>query len=125
MSCIFCEYLKLGEVILQNGKAFAIFDKFPVNEGHLLVIPKRHFADYFDAQEDEILAINSLLHQGRKLLKDKFQPDGFNIGVNVGYAGGQTIFHLHIHLIPRYEGDVENPRGGVRNLKKALVHYDG
>ncbi len=91
----------------------------------MLIIPKRHFADFFEATDEEILAINDLLHKAKKLLQEKYKPDGFNIGVNIGYDAGQTIFHLHVHLIPRYKGDVEDPRGGVRPLKEELVPYKG
>jgi len=124
MSCIFCERKNI-KVELENDFALAFFDSYPVNEGHMLIIPKRHFADYFEATDQEILAINDLLHKAKKLLQEKYKPDGFNIGINIGYDAGQTIFHLHVHLIPRYKGDVEDPRGGVRHLKEELVPYKG
>jgi diadenosine tetraphosphate (Ap4A) HIT family hydrolase len=124
MSCIFCEREGI-KVELENNLALAFFDSYPVNEGHMLIIPKRHVADYFEATDEEILAINDLLHKAKKLLEDKFKPDGFNIGMNIGYDAGQTIFHLHVHLIPRYKGDVNDPRGGIRHLKEELVPYKG
>lgn len=125
MNCIFCDYLSTKDYIMENEFAFAIYDKFPVNIGHVLIIPKRHYANFFDATDNEVLSFNDLIIKTKKLLDEKFKPDGYNIGVNIGEAAGQTIFHLHIHVIPRYLGDVENPRGGIRKLKKQLVEYDG
>ena len=125
MSCIFCDYLSKKEFIVENELAFAIYDNFPVNKGHVLIMPKRHFAGYFEATQDEILAFYDLTKKIKKLLDSEFRPDGYNIGINIGEAAGQTIFHLHIHVIPRYTGDVKNPRGGIRKLKKPLVEYDG
>lgn len=124
MECLFCNYDK-DEIIAENDLAFAIYDKFPVNEGHSLIIPKRHFESFFEASPEEITAIYDLLHKVKKLIDGQYKPDGYNVGVNVGYWGGQTIMHLHVHLIPRYKGDIENPKGGVRKLKKQLVEYDG
>jgi len=110
---------------MENELAIAIYDNFPVNKGHVLIIPKRHYASYFDATQDEITAFNDLAKKVKELLDNNLRPDGYNIGVNIGEAAGQTIFHLHIHVIPRYSGDVDNPRGGIRKLKKPLVEYDG
>jgi diadenosine tetraphosphate (Ap4A) HIT family hydrolase len=122
--CIFCSINK-AEIIAENEFALSIYDHFPVNKGHALIIPKRHFDSLFDATEEEILAINDLLHKVKGIIDAAYQPDGYNIGVNVGEYGGQTIMHLHVHLIPRYKDDVENPRGGIRKFKKELVEYDG
>lgn len=123
-NCIFCNYNK-SEIIAENELAFAVLDKFPVNKGHTLIIPKRHFQSFFEANGEEIKAIYSLLHEVKEMLDIQYEPSGYNIGINVGYDAGQTIMHLHVHLIPRYKGDVDNPRGGVRNLKGSLVKYDG
>ena len=125
MSCIFCDYFKSGNYIIKNELAFAIFDKYPVNNGHVLIIPKRHYAGYFDATPNEIMAFDDLIRQVKILLDDELKPDGYNIGINIGESAGQTIFHLHIHVIPRYSGDVDNPRGGIRKFKKPFVEYDG
>lgn len=122
MPCVFCNK---KDYIIENEFSFAIYDHYPVNKGHVLIIPKRHYASYFDATTDEIIAFKDLIIKVKALLDDELKPDGYNIGINVGEAAGQTIFHLHIHIIPRFCGDVENPRGGIRNLKKALVKYDG
>ena len=121
--CLFCDYEKL-EIIAENQFAFAILDKYPVNEGHTLIIPKRHFKSFFEADENEIKAIYSLLHEVKEMLDIQYEPSGYNIGVNEGYYAGQTIAHLHVHLIPRYKGDVESPRGGIINFKRALLEYD-
>ena len=125
MSCMLGNYINTKKFIMENELAFAIYDKYPVNKGHVLIIPKRHFANYFDSTEEEIAAFYELIKKVKTLLDKDFRPDGYNIGININEAAGQTIFHLHIHLIPRYNGDVNNPRGGVRNLKKALVEYNG
>jgi len=125
MSCVFCEYVNSKNYIMENELAFAVYDNYPVNMGHVLVMPKRHYASYFDSTPDEIQALNELINKMKELLDSELKPDGYNIGINVGEAAGQTIFHLHIHVIPRYYGDVENPRGGIRNFKKPLVEYDG
>lgn len=123
-NCLFCNYDK-ELIIAENKHAFAIMDKFPVNEGHTLVIPKRHFQSFFEASEEEIKAIYSLLHEVKEMLDIQYEPQGCNIGVNDGYHAGQTVMHLHVHVIPRYRGDVENPRGGIRRLKRAVVEYEG
>lgn len=123
-NCLFCTYDK-GKFIAENDFAFAIYDNFPVNEGHSLIIPKRHFANFFEATEEEIAGIYSMLHEVKGIVDEKYSPTGYNVGINVGEDGGQTIMHLHVHLIPRYKGDVENPKGGIRKLKKELVPYNG
>ena len=121
-TCIFCE-LSGDSLLCENDLAKAFYDNFPVNEGHTLVVPKRHVATLFEAGAEELAAINDLIFQVRELLEEKYRPDGYNVGVNVGEAGGQSVFHLHYHVIPRYIGDVENPRGGVRKIKKSIVPY--
>lgn len=102
---------------------FAAWDRHPVNEGHFLVIPFRHFESYFDIREDERTELWSLVSEGQKIVQEKHNPDGYNIGINVGRWAGQSIFHLHIHVIPRYQGDVENPKGGVRGVVPHKRHY--
>lgn len=124
MSCLFCSFDK-EKYIVENELAFGIFDKFPVNKGHMLIIPKRHFESFFDATEEEVVALYALIKEGKNHLDKQYVPDGYNVGINVGEYGGQTIMHLHIHLIPRYKGDVENPKGGIRKFKKELVPYNG
>jgi diadenosine tetraphosphate (Ap4A) HIT family hydrolase len=115
LDCIFCNYSH-ETIVAENELAVALLDGYPVSPGHLLVMPKRHFDDFFEATEDEVVAIYRVLRQAREYLTEWHHPDGFNVGVNVGKAAGQSVQHLHLHLIPRYTGDVERPRGGVRNL---------
>lgn len=125
--CIFCNIYQneKNKIIAENELAFAIYDSYPVNPGHILIISKRHFQNFFDAASDEISAIYELLHECKTMIDEKYQPTGYNIGVNIGYDGGQTVMHLHVHLIPRYKGDIENPKGGIRVIKPQLVHYEG
>ncbi len=114
--CIFCNP-EAQRVFLRNELAYAFWDGFPVTPGHSLVIPRRHFPDYFSLTDDELLACDALLRQARDVLQaDDPAIDGFNIGVNVGKVSGQTIAHCHLHLIPRRRGDVRDPRGGVRHI---------
>lgn len=126
-NCLFCNIYnnEKEKIIYENELSFAIYDAFPVNKGHILVIPNRHFESFFDASEEEITDIYALLHKCKEIIDEKYKPSGYNLGVNIGYDGGQTIFHLHVHLIPRYKGDLENPKGGIRRLKPQLVHYEG
>lgn len=113
--CLFCSIPK-ERVIAKNDLAYAIRDGFPVTELHTLVIPKRHAADYFELTDDEVLACNRLILEVRQSILDQDTTvEGFNVGMNAGAAAGQTVFHCHIHLIPRRQGDVSNPRGGVRH----------
>ena len=104
------------EKIHENKFAFAIYDGFPVSKGHSLVIPKRIVSSVFDLNDDEYNHIFILLRDVKKILLEKFKPDGFNIGINNWTDAGQTIEHAHIHIIPRYNGDLKDPRGGVRNI---------
>ena len=113
--CPFCNHGE-EEAVLKNDLSFARFDKYPVSKGHLLVIPWRHFENYFDATTEEKIAIIKLIDEAKILLDEKFRPDGYNIGVNVGIPAGQSVMHLHVHVIPRYKGDMENPKGGVRGV---------
>ncbi|WP_457569720.1 HIT family protein [Desulfurobacterium sp.] len=115
MNCPFCRREELP-VVLSNEYSFAIFDRYPVTPGHMLIIPKRHVSSWFDITKEERDSILELIEEGKKLLDANFHPDGYNIGVNIGKAAGQTIFHLHVHLIPRYEGDIDDPTGGVRGV---------
>ncbi len=111
--CPFCEH---STFLLENDLAFARLDKYPVSEGHLLVCPRRHFADFFDASKAERNAIFSLIDEAKELTDKTLDPQGYNIGINCGEAAGQTVMHLHVHLIPRYHGDMPDPRGGVRGV---------
>lgn len=113
--CVFCNREAL-DVVAENDLAFAFYDACPVSEGHLLVIPKRHVENYFDASAEEHYAIRELIFQLKEFLDQKYNPDAYNIGANIGHYAGQTVFHFHMHIIPRYKGDVKDPRGGVRKV---------
>jgi len=111
--CPFCNP-EASRITLTNAHALAISDAYPVALGHTLIIPKRHVASFFETTREEQSAMFDLLDKTRRLLLNERNPDGFNIGINDGTAAGQTVMHLHIHLIPRYQGDMPDPRGGVR-----------
>ena len=114
--CVFCAS-GLDRVILEDDLAYVLWDAFPVTPLHTLVIPRRHAVDYFALTREEVLACHELLGAAKdQLLAQDSAIEGFNIGLNVGAAAGQTVFHCHFHLIPRRRGDVELPRGGVRHL---------
>lgn len=115
MSCPFCN-INQDQIIKKNKFAFAIYDKYPVNSGHLLIISKKHIRDYFTASTEVKEAIFELMEECKTYLDEKYKPDGYNIGLNCGKEAGQTIMHLHLHLIPRYKGDIEDPTGGVRGV---------
>lgn len=111
--CIFCEQRPF---VLENELAGAFFDIRPVSQGHMLIIPKKHYPTFFDVPQSDRDAMLALMTRAKAYLDDRYQPDGYNIGVNVGPMAGQTVMHCHIHLIPRYRGDVPNPRGGIRKM---------
>jgi ATP adenylyltransferase len=119
--CPFC--ILQREKIIETELSFAIYDGFPVNEGHALIIPKRHTANYFDLSLEEQKNCIELLNRVKLIVQEKYNPAGFNVGININEAAGQTIPHVHIHLIPRYEGDVEEPRGGVRGVIPEKKNY--
>ena len=126
-SCLFCDIQSIDQqrIIAENSLAYAIRDGFPVTEGHTLFIPKRHTLDYFGLVPAEVSAINDLLAKQKKSLQEADPTiEGFNIGMNCGETAGQTIFHCHVHLIPRRKGDVENPRGGVRHIIAGKGYYE-
>jgi len=111
--CPFCG-LTEDRVIVETDFSLVVRDGYPVSEGHTLIIPKRHVGSFFSLTSDEQMDILELLNQSKSKLDTEFAPDGYNIGINDGVAAGQTISHLHVHLIPRYNGDQPDPRGGLR-----------
>lgn len=113
--CIFCE-LAQRELIAENDLAAAFFDGFPVSKGHALIVPKRHAATCFDLTEEELKQIGALALTVKERIDALYAPDGYNVGFNCGTAGGQTVFHCHMHIIPRYLGDIEHPAGGIRRI---------
>jgi ATP adenylyltransferase len=121
-----CPFCSTGDrlILLQNSLAVVVRDQYPVSDWHLLVIPKRHTADYFDLGSAEVRACQQLLAEARNLvLKEDSTVSGFNVGINSGAVAGQTVMHCHVHLIPRRGGDTPNPRGGVRGVIPGKVDY--
>lgn len=112
-TCPFCT-LPASRILRQNEHAVLVRDGFPVSLGHSLVIPKRHVCSFFEITSDERQALLDLLDAAKSAAHDEFHPDGYNIGINDGASAGQTVPHLHVHLIPRFAGDLPDPRGGVR-----------
>lgn len=114
MDCIFCQ---TDRTILAKTKlSLAFFDGFPVSPGHSLVIPKRHVPSIWELSAEEYVDLFNLVREVKALIQDRFEPQGINVGANCGEAAGQTVFHAHVHIIPRYSGDVPYPRGGIRNI---------
>ena len=121
--CIFCNEKK-NNIVNENDHAYVSYDPYPVSEKHCLIVPKRHVKDYFDLSEKEILACNQLIKSMKTQIEEKDETvKGFNVGTNCGKAAGQAIMHCHIHLIPRREGDVEKPQGGVRSVIPLNQYY--
>ena len=121
--CLFCN-IKESVSADENELAYASYDSYPVTDQHCLIIPKRHVKNYFDLTEEEIIACDQLIKKIKKEIENKdTNVKGFNIGTNSGKVAGQSIMHCHIHLIPRREGDVENPQGGVRSVIPLKQHY--
>ena len=124
IDCPFCQSVASNRMEVEYGSVFAIHDKFPVTEGHHLVVTKRHVADYFAMSYNEKLDAEALLSLlKRQLLEDDPSVQGFNVGMNCGEVAGQTVMHAHIHLIPRRVGDVDDPRGGVRGCVPERMGY--
>jgi diadenosine tetraphosphate (Ap4A) HIT family hydrolase len=111
--CFFCSFFKF-KPLFEGDDILIIEDAHPVSDGHLLIITKRHVESFFLTTEEEKIALLKGIEQAKVLIEKKSSPDGYNIGINDGEAAGQTIKHLHIHLIPRYKGDSQDPRGGIR-----------
>ena len=121
--CLFCNIEKSG-CAYENELAYASYDSYPVTEHHCLIIPKRHIKDYFDLSNEELLACNDLVQIVKKeIIKKDPSVKGFNLGTNIGKVSGQSILHCHLHLIPRREGDVNNPQGGIRSVIPNKQHY--
>jgi diadenosine tetraphosphate (Ap4A) HIT family hydrolase len=114
MDCVFCEKIRGGDVLAQDAMAVAFADAFPLAPGHTLVVPRRHEPDFLALSDDEHAAIWRLVGQVRAMVDRQHRPHGYNLGVNVAEVAGQTVGHAHLHVIPRYAGDVPEPRGGIR-----------
>lgn len=122
-NCPFCKAESERDIIASTSLSVAFFDGFPVSPGHALIIPKRHVPSFFDLSQEERQDLLNLADSVKRIVEERYHPDGYNIGINVGEAAGQSIFHVHMHLIPRYQGDVPNPRGGVRGVIPTKQNY--
>ena len=111
-----CELCKPTDLLLENEQAYVQFEHDSLSPGHVIVVPRRHVADFFQMSVSEQEAVSQLLRAAHTYISQRFSPDGFNIGVNIGKAAGQNRMHVHVHLIPRYAGDVADPKGGVRTV---------
>lgn len=122
INCVFCKMAQ-GDAIIRFKYCFAMRDQYPVSKGHTLIIPYEHTENWFTARKEVLLDMMEALEMMKKALDAEYTPDGYNIGANCGPVAGQTVMHLHIHLIPRYRGDMEDPRGGVRGVIPAKQKY--
>ena len=124
IDCPFCNIKNYKDKIVCETKlSISILDRYPVSAGHTLVIPKRHVKSYFDLTQDEVVDPWSMVNDVKESLNYMYEPDGYNIGINIGEVAGQTIPHSHIHVIPRYNGDVEDPQGGIRGCIPDKMKY--
>ena len=125
MACVFCNILEneKQQIIEENKLFFVINDKYPLNEGHVLVIPKRHFVDFFAMNNEEWSSSREILFRTKSMLDKKYNPSGYNIGVNVGHDAGQSVFHAHIHIIPRYPGDIDDPGPEKKKVNMPLFEF--
>ena len=121
--CLFCDKYFKEDLVTESKFFYGVLDQYPVCVGHSLIISKRHIHTFFEFSDDEIIDFYSIIKEMKIIIENKYHPDGFNVGINDGKDAGQTIFHSHIHLIPRYKNDVKNPVGGVRNVIKTKGKY--
>jgi diadenosine tetraphosphate (Ap4A) HIT family hydrolase len=122
VKCPFCNPLA-EDIVARNDLCYARWDIFPVSKGHLLIIPFRHVPDFFSTTIEEKQAMVGLINECKGVIEKNLQPAGYNIGINVGAAAGQTVMHCHCHMIPRYAGDVRNPKGGIRGIVREKREY--
>ena len=122
VKCPFCNPLA-QYIVARKDLCYARWDIFPASKGHLLIIPFRHEPDFFSLTVEEQQAMLALIDVGKAVIEEKFQPAGYNIGINIGEAAGQTVMHSHCHMIPRYAGDVRNPKGGIRGVVMRRMEY--
>ena len=123
VGCVFCDRLRLGDFVAENDLAVAFRDAFPLSQGHCLVVPRRHEDGFLRLTPEEQAAVWALVVPVRGHIEADRLPDGYNIGINVGEAAGQTVAHAHLHVIPRYRGDVADPRGGIRSVIPTNARY--
>lgn len=122
IKCIFCN-IEIERILYTENYFFLIKDNFPVSPGHMLIISKLHKENYFDLTIEEVAELNDMIKKAKTLIEKEYKPDGYNIGMNCGSSAGQSVMHFHCHLIPRYKGDVENPKGGVRHVIPGKGNY--
>lgn len=120
--CPFCDPAP-ENIFHENEQVIGLWDGYPVSEGHALLVPRRHIGSWFEATIEEQLALTRALSSARDAIERRHRPDGYNIGMNIGAAAGQTVAHLHLHVIPRYDGDMDDPRGGVRWVLPDRARY--
>ncbi|HKK31290.1 MAG TPA: HIT family protein [Alphaproteobacteria bacterium] len=120
--CPFCTP-ETERVFYESELVVGLWDRYPVSPGHALMVPRRHVGGWFDASQEEQQALIAALEVAKREIEKNHEPDSYNIGVNSGEAAGQTVLHLHLHLIPRYTGDEEDPRGGIRKLFPGRARY--
>ena len=123
IECPFCKGFGEDRILYQDSSWIAVYDAYPVSKGHVLIIPKRHVKTYFELNYIELASVGVVIGVVKRIIDKKFNPDGYNIGINCGEMAGQTVPHCHIHIIPRYKGDVEDPRGGVRGVIPNMQKY--
>lgn len=126
IDCLFCDiaaHVRPADMVAEYSHCYVIKDEFPVSKGHLLIVSKDHSENWFTATIETKEEMIRVIDEMKAKLDIEHKPDGYNIGMNCGFAAGQTIMHLHVHLIPRYKGDVENPRGGVRGVIPSKQKY--
>ena len=121
--CVFCGGIEKDRVLFETTQWIAMYDKYPVSKGHVLLIPKEHRETFFDLSDSLLESLKFRINDVKNILDAKFHPSGYNIGANCGKSAGQTVMHCHIHIIPRYDGDVEDPRGGVRGVIPSKQKY--
>ncbi len=123
MDCPFCHLSADREITIENSAAYSTPDISPITPGHMLIISKRHCADYFDLTLEEQISCWKLVNELKVILTNRYHPDGFNVGININESAGQTVFHVHIHLIPRYKGDVIIPKVGISGIVSIMKEY--
>ena len=123
--CLFCDKnnSKEHKIICENNLFYARYDNYAVSKGHSEIVSKKHIESFFDLTDEEIIQMYDLTKKVKEIIQEKYNPDAYNIGLNNGKEAGQTIHHLHLHIIPRYKGDVKNPRGGIRNIIPEKGNY--
>ena len=125
MTCPFCN-IPESDRIIETALLIGFYDRYPVGTGHMLLVPRRHVENWFDATKEEQSALMNAIDDAVTLIETRLdrQPDGYNVGFNAGEAAGQTVMHLHLHVIPRFEGDIDDPRGGIRGAIPAKRIYE-